>query len=118
MAAISQTGETLKIGLTGSTYTAHIVEDADTGATGVQDVILDEDAATTTILISDLGTSKSITALIKDAGSLTPPAQGSLVTLGATKYRVVTSSVRQSRKVSVLSMDVIREDSMAAVYDA
>jgi len=112
MAAITQVGLELKIGFGDNVYTGYIMEDFDTEATGVQDVIQDEDAAIITILVSDLGTRKSFTAIIKGTGSLTPPAQGSSLTINAVKYRVESSSVKQSRKASMLTVAAIKEASM------
>jgi hypothetical protein len=113
MAAISQLGTTLKIGFGGNVYTGYIMEDFTTEATGEQDIIQDENAATTTILISDLGTRKSFTALIKDTGgSLVPPVQGASITIDSVKYRCESSSVKQSRKASLLTLSVIKEVSM------
>jgi hypothetical protein len=112
MAVITQKGTTLKICFGTNVYTGYIMEDFTTEATGVQDVILDEDAATTTILVSDLGTRNSFTAIIKGTGSLTPPAQGSTMTINSVNYRVESSSVKQSRKASMLTVSVIKEISM------
>ena len=112
MAVITQLGETLKIGFATNVYTGYIMEDFSTDPSGVQDVILDEDAATTTILVSDLGNKISFSALIKDAGSLTPPTLGESVTINSIKYRTESSSVKQSRKASILSFSGIKEASM------
>ena len=113
MAAISQKGTTLKIAYSTNVLTGYIMEDFTTEATGEQDAIKDEDNATTTILISDLGTRKSFTAIIKETGgSLTPPAQGSTVTINSVNYRCESSSVKQSRKASMLTISVIKEDAM------
>jgi len=113
MAAISQLGTTLKIGFGTNVYTGYIMEDFSTDPSGVQDVILDEDAATVTILVSDLGDKISFSALIKETGgSLTPPAMGSSVTINSVVFRTETSSVKQSRKASILSFTGIKEASM------
>jgi len=113
MAAITQVGTTLKICYGTNILTGYIMEDFDTEATGEQDVIKDEDNATTTILVSDLGTRKSFTAIIKETGgSLTPPAQGSSVTINSVKYRCESSSVKQSRKASMLTLAIIKEVAM------
>lgn len=112
MAAITQLGTTLKIGFGSNTYTGYIMEDFSTEATGEQDAIKDENNATTTILVSDLGTRISFNAIIKDAGSLTPPAQGDSITINLVLYRVESASVKQSRKASMLSVTAIKETSM------
>ena len=113
MAVITQKGTTLKICFGTNVYTGYIMEDFTTEGTGVQDVILDEDASTTTVLVSDLGTRKGFTAIIKETGgSLTPPVQGSTMTINSVNYRVESSSVKQSRKASMLTVSVIKEASM------
>ena len=119
MAAISQTGTTLKVGFTGNTITNLIMEDVNSEATGEQDAIKDENNATGTILISDLGARVSFTAIVTDdySGDL-PPAQGSIITIGTTKYRVESASFKQQRKQSTLTVSAIREVSMATAYDA
>ena len=119
MAAITQLGTTLKVTFTGNTITGLIMEDVNTEATGVQDSILDENAATGTILVSDAGKRVSFTAMVIGtyAGDL-PPALGSYITIGTTKYRVESASYKQGRKQSTLTVAAIREASMEATYDA
>ena len=112
MAAITQLGTELKIGFGTNVYTGYIMEDFSTEASGVQDVILDEDAATTTILVSDAGARISFTAIIKSAGSLTPPAQGADISINSVVFRVESASVKQSRKASMLTVTAIKEESM------
>jgi hypothetical protein len=117
--AITQLGTVLKVAFTGNTITHLIMEDVTTEATGVQDIIQDENAATGTILISDLGKRVSFTAIVTDdyADDL-PPAQGSLLDIGGTMYRVESASFKQNRKQSTLTVAGIREVSMEATYDA
>jgi|GEM_PF-2857372 len=119
MAAIAQKGTTLKVGFTGSTVTSLIMEDVTKESGGEQAVVKDEDNATGTILISDLGSKCSFTAIVIGAyaGDL-PPALGSIFTVGTTKYRVETASYKQARGQSILSVAGIREASMEATYDA
>ena len=119
MATIAQTGTTLKIGFTGNTITSLIMEDVDTEATGEQDVVKDENNATGTILVSDLGKRVSFTAIVTDdyTDDL-PPELGSIILIGATNYRVESASYKQQRKQSVLTVAAVREDSMTTVYDA
>jgi len=112
MAAITQLGEELKIGFSTNVYTGYIMEDFSTDPSGVQDVILDEDAATGTILVSDIGSRISFSAIIKTAGSLTPPDVGDSVTIDAVVFRTESASVKQSRKASILTFTGIKEASM------
>lgn len=111
--AIAQKGTTLKIGFGTNIYTGYIMEDFTTEATGDQVVVKDEDNATGTILVCDLGTRDSFSAVIKDSGgSLTPPAQGSSITINSIKYRVESSSVKQTRLASILNVTAIKEVAM------
>ena len=117
--AISQEGTTLKIGFTGNTITNLIMEDVNTEGTGEQTVIKDENNATGTILVSDLGKRVSFNAIVTDDYSADlPPALGSYITIGTTKYRVESASYKQVRGASTLSVTAIREASMEATYDA
>lgn len=114
MAAISQIGTTLKIGYGTNVLTGYIMEDFTTEPTGEQDVIKDEDNATVTVLVSDLGSRISFNAIIKETGgSLTPPAVGADVTINGIVYRCESASVKQSRKASMLSVTAIKEVSMS-----
>ena len=118
MAAISQKGTALKVGFTGNTISSLTMEDASTEATGEQPIVKDENNATGTILISDLGTRVNFTAIVQDAYAADlPPAQGSIITVGAVKYRVESASYKQGRTQSTLAVSAIRETSMAATYD-
>jgi hypothetical protein len=119
MAAITQKGTTLKVGFTGSTITSLIMEDSTKESSGEQTVVKDENNATGTILVSDLGKTVSFTAVVIGAyaGDL-PPALGTTITVGTTKYRVTAASFKQNRTQSTLSVSGIREDSMTAIYDA
>jgi hypothetical protein len=111
--ATTQVGTTLLIGFGTNVYTGYIMEEFTTEASGNQAVILDEDAATVTILVSDLGQRKSFSAIIKNVGgSLTPPVQGASITINSIKYRVESSSVKQTRGASMLTVSCIKEASM------
>lgn len=113
MAATTQKGTTLKIGFGTNVYTGYIMEDFTTTPTGEQAVIKDEDNATVTVLVSDLGNEISFNAIIKETGgSLTPPAIGSSVTINSVVYRCTSSNVKQSRGASMLSFAGIKETSM------
>ena len=112
MAAITQLGTEVKVGFGSQVYTGYIMEDLSIEPTGEQDIIKDENNATGTILISDLGNRISFNAIIKSTGSLTPPALGSSVTINSVVYRTESSAVKYSRKASILSFTGIKETSM------
>lgn len=113
MAAIAQLGTSLKVGFTGSTVTSLTMEDSTKEATGEQAAIKDENNATGTILISDLGNRVTFSAIVQSAyaGSL-PPALGSSITIGATIYRVESASYKQQRTQGILNVTAIKETSM------
>lgn len=112
MAATAQIGTTLKIGFNSYVYSGYIMEGVSLEPTGEQKIIKGEDNETQTILVSDLGTQISFTAIITGTGSLTPPAKGSIVTINTVKYRCESSSVQMSREEARLQFTGIKEASM------
>ena len=124
MGAATQTGAEWKIGYGVTDYTGYQVEDATQSQESDEEIIKDTDGATASIIDMDQRTVLSMTFLIKSTGSIVPPNKNSLLSLNgpndatAVKYRVTASSVVFSRGVSRLSVGLIREDSMAAIYDA
>lgn len=110
--ATAQIGTALKIGFSTNVYTGYIMQDFDTTPSGNQDAIPDEDNATVTVLVSNLGTEIKFNAIIKGTGSLTPPAKGSTVTINSVGYRCLESSVKQVVGASILSFHGIKEASM------
>jgi hypothetical protein len=112
MAVTVQKGTTLKIGFASNTYTGYFMQDFTTSPTGTQTEIHDEDGATTTVLVSNLGNQIDFTAIIKDTGSLTAPAIGSSVTINSVLYRTLSSSVKQTAGAAVLTFSGIKETSM------
>jgi hypothetical protein len=124
MAAPVQTGVEWKLGYGATAYVGYQVEDASQSQESDEEIIKDTDGATATVIDMDPRTVLSMTFLIKSTGSITPPDKNSILSLtgpndvGATAYRVTSSSVAFSRGVSRLSLGLIREDSMAATYDA
>ena len=113
MAAIAQKGTSLIIGFNNYVYTGYFMQDVDLEPTGEQDVVKDEDNATTTVLVSDLGTQISFNAIIKTtSGSIVPPALGSSVTINSVVYRTLSSSVKLTAKAAMLSYTGIKEASM------
>ena len=113
MAAIVQKGTALKIGFGSQTYTGHVMQSQTLETTGTQKVLKGEDNQTLTVLVEDLGSQLSFEALILDSGgSLTPPAQGSTVTINSVAYRTLSSSIRFSAEEAMLSWSGIKEASM------
>lgn len=110
--AIIQLGTQLKVGFGNHTLTGYILNAAEVSSTGETKVIKDESNDTCTVLVSDRGTRLRIEAIITSSGQVTPPAIGSVLTIGSTAYRVEEASVRQQREESILTATVIKEDSM------
>jgi len=124
MAAPTQLGQEWKLGFGGAEYTGYMPTDASVKPTGEEEIIKDEENATATVITYDKGKAVDFTFLIKSTGSVTQPEKNSIVSLkapgdaAATKYRVVDADVKFSRGVSQLTLSLIREVSMATVYDA
>ena len=119
-----QIGTEWLIGFGSASYTGYMTESIQQKFTAKQDEIPDERGATQSRILTNPGKSLKGTWLIKSTGgSLTPPAPGEIVTMTpptgtSTKYLCVDADVKTSRLIAQLSMDLIREDSMAATYDA
>lgn len=124
MAAPTQTGVEWKIGFGNAEYIGYQVEDLTVSKDSDEEVIKDTDGATQTIINYDAREIISITLLVKSTGSIDPPAKNSLVSLKgpsdavAVNRRVQSSSAPFTRGVTRLTLTLIREDSMAATYDA
>jgi len=118
MAVPVQLGTAYKIDFGSFSYTGYVPEDVSIEATGEQSEHTDVNGATDNVIVRNLGTRISGTFSILDAtGSLTPPAQGSSVTITppqgtSTVYRVESASVRSQRGIAQLSLTAIKEVSM------
>lgn len=111
--AATQLGSDLKIGFGSNTYANCLMESFTTEAVdGNVEEIPDEDGASETVILMNPGTQISFTAVIKDAGSLTPPAIGSSITINSVVYRCLSSSVAQTVGASRVSISAIKETSM------
>ena len=114
--AVVQKGTAMKVGFGTLSYTGFLPED------GVEflgdqyqeeDMIRDENNAVQTILLSSPSVPFRATFLI-EGGAITPPAHGAAITLTppvgaeAEYFCNAGSAVRLSRKVSVLTLDLIK----------
>lgn len=118
-----QIGAQWLIGFGSHSYTGYMPENIEQGTVSSDTEIPDERGATQTILVQNPGKTLSGTWLIKSTGSLTPPSKNAEVSLTpptgtVTIYRCLDAKVRTTRGVAQLTMSLIREDSMAASYDA
>jgi hypothetical protein len=113
MAATVQRGTALKIGFGNNIYTGYVMQDFTKTPTGEQAVIKDENNATMTILVSDLGNQIDFTAIVLNTGSLTPPALGAAITVDTVNYRCISSNMKHTVGATVFTFSGIKEDSMS-----
>lgn len=111
MAAITQKGTSLTIGFAGHTYAGVFMESASKEQVGTQKVVKDEDNATVTVLVEDLGIRISLRGIVKAAG-WTEPRQGDAITVNSVKYRVESISTEYSAEEARVSLTALKEDSM------
>ena len=111
MAAITQKGTILIIGFDGNTYTGLFMEGATKEQTGTQKIIKDEDNATVTVLVEDLGIRRTLRGIVKSEG-WTEPRQGDMVTINSINYRVESISTEYSAEEARITLTAIKEDSM------
>lgn len=111
MAAITQKGTSLTIGFDGNTYTGIFMEAATKEQTGTQKVIKDEDNASVTVLIEDLGIRRTLRGVVKASGWV-EPRQGDAITINSVKHRVESISTEYSAEEARISLTAIKEDSI------
>ena len=114
----------------GTTYTGLVVSDEDHAATGESNRLRDNTGAMKTKVIFDKGNEISLTAAVSTAGTAIPHNAdleiGGIVELSVdnsafVRYMCTARSVKRDTEPgnpASVSMTVIREDDMAAVYDA
>lgn len=112
MSAITQKGTSLTIGFNGNTYNGIFMEGATKEQTGVQKVIRNEDNATVTVLVEDLGIRTTLRGIVKASGWV-EPRQGSMVIINSVNHRVESISTEYSAEEARISLVAIAEDSMA-----
>jgi hypothetical protein len=118
-------GAVVNIGYGSFSYTGYIPQSVTNSRTADVATIKDERNANITHIISNPGKSINFTAMIKTSGgSITPPDIGDLITLTppegtAQKYILLSpATVTHGTEAATISMTLVREDSMAATYDA
>lgn len=118
-----QKGQQWKVEFGSLAYTGYLPEDYTEQDTADDEAVKDERNATISHILTDPRIVISVTFLIKSTGSITPPAKGDYITMTSpagvsTKYYCNDATVSLSRGISKLSLSLLREDSMAATYDA
>ena len=114
MAAPTELGTNVIVGIGSYTYTGYIVQSfGGPKPTGEVRKIKDENGATTTVLVADKGRTMSIDMIVKDASDPTTIALGDTITINAVAYRVTdvdtTSTAGEEMTVRI---DGEKEDSM------
>jgi len=108
----TQQGATVKIGFNSQTYSGHVMESQSIEATGEEEIIKDESGNTTTVITFDPGTRINFTAVILDAGALTPPTVGAAVSINSITYRVESANIDFAIGANRLTATAIKESSM------
>jgi len=106
-------------------YLGHKVQTVGVGSDADSNAHKDSRGATDSILTQDPRTTLDIEFdIVGIATAFKPPAKDSVLTLkgpddsDAIGYRVVSASTSASSEIAKLTLSLIREDSMAAIYDA
>ena len=104
-------------------YTGYLPQAINWKATADDEVVKDERNATISHILTDPRKEMTVDFLIKSTGDITPPAKGDYISLtdpdgSSVKYYCNDASVSFSSGITKLSMTLLREDSMAATYDA
>jgi len=117
-------GDVVQIGYGQLTRTGYVIQSANQSRTADVATAKDERNATICHVISNPGIAQSITMLIRDTGTITPPIVGSLISLKrpddqyATKYILASpATVAHQVDFTTLTISVIREASMETVYN-
>ena len=118
-----QKGAQWKVEFGSFAYTGYLPEDISFKSTADDEAVKDERNATISHILTDPRKEMTMTLLIKSTGSITPPAKGDYITITtpegvSTKFYCNDAQVSFSSGISRLSLSLLREDSMAATYDA
>lgn len=110
--AATQKGTTLKIGFGSFAYTGYVAEDVTVSKPNENvEVIKDADGATMTKILMDPKTKISMTLVILDTGSITPPSEGAKVTLippggASADFNCESADVKHSAGATRLTMTI------------
>ena len=119
-----QIGKAFKVEYGAFTYAGYQPTAVSSSRGAVVETITDTRGANITHIIGNPSRTLEITAYIENTGSIVPPDVGDIITVTppegtATKYILASpATVSHSNSVTTISMSLMREDSMASVYDA
>lgn len=118
-----QKGLQWKVGFGSLSYTGYLPQAATWKRPADENDVLGTQGQTVSHVITNPRSELQIEFMIQSTGSIVPPEHGAYVSLtdpsGATvKYYCTEASVQFSSGISRLSLTLLREDSMAATYDA
>lgn len=118
-----QKGQQWKVEFGSFAYAGYLPTSVTSKLTADDEAVKDERGATISHILTDPRREMTLDLLIKSTGSVTPPAKGDYITITtpegvSTKFYCNDASVSFSSGISRLSLSLLREDSMAATYDA
>ena len=120
-----QVGVQYLIGTGDTEYLGHIIESVSMAKIADSNAHKDERGATDSILTQDPGITLDLeVGVVGVATDFEPPDVDTILTMKgpddsvAVGYRVVSSGTVPSSGIAKMSLSLIREDSMAATYDA
>lgn len=119
-----QIGKAFKVEYGSFTYAGYQPTSVANSRPAAVETISDTRGATCTHIITNPHKQLTLTCYIEDTGSITPPEVGDIIQVTppegtAQKYILLSpATVSHTNSIAVLTMTLIREDSMAATYDA
>lgn len=115
MAAPTQKGTALEVGIGSYTYTGYYVGKATLKPTATVRSVEDEDGATATVLIINKGKELRLEDLVVKSGSdPTTIAIGDTITINSVNYRITdVDPVRTKGQEMIVSFTAVKEDSMS-----
>lgn len=120
-----QIGKAFKVEYGSFTYAGYQPTSVSNSRTANVETITDTRGANVTHIFTNPGKQLTLTAYIENSGgSITPPTVGTLITVtppeGTSQKYILASpaTVTHGNSITTISMTLVREDSMAATYDA
>lgn len=112
MAAVTQKGESLIVGIGAYTYTGHIVEDVTVKSSAEVEKIKSEDNETTTRLISDPMKEITLSVIMKTGAGTDALVIGAAITINSVAYCIDSVEVKRTRSAAKATITASKEASM------